>query len=158
MSVAFALLAVGAVLATITVTWQARREATARLALGGTHVARQRAVVRGEALFATGVDRCTVAFDCLLTTGRATGASLEPASLTLCRRVPPWASQSLADIVRKWADGGERVFVEVPVESLFGPLLARLSCGGNELQVEVANKGELRRLLSRQASSSVWPR
>ena len=158
MSVAFAVLAVAAVLATFTVTWQARREATARVALGRVHPGHHRAVVRGEALFATGVDGSTVAFDCLLSACGPEETSFEPTSLTLRRRVPAWAGEPLADIVRRWAEGGERVYVEVPVESQFGPLVAHLSCGHHELQVEVANKGELRRLVSRRSSSLTWPR
>jgi|SRR5579862_3640108 len=158
MSVAFAILAVVAVLATLTVTWEARRAAGARLALGGAGAARHRAVVRGEALFATGIDRSTVSFDCLMTTGHVPDASLEPTSLTLRGRAPSWAGQTLADVIRSWAEGGERVFVEVPVDSLFGPRTARLTCGHHGLQVEVADGGELRRLISRHASPLTWPR
>jgi hypothetical protein len=156
-SVAFALLAVVAVLAMTTVVCQARREATARLALGGTGRGRQ-AVVRGEALFATGIDRCTVAFDCLMTTKGAASGALEPTSLTLRRRVPAWSGQSLADVVRGWAEGGERVFVEVPVDSLYGPLTAHLSCGHHGVEAEITNRGELRRLVGRQLRSPARPR
>ena len=158
MSVAFAVLAVTAVLATITCTWQSRREATARVALGRAQVGHHRAVVRGEALFATGVDGSTVAFDCLMTAGGPEETSLEPTSLILRRQVPARAGEPLADIVRKWAEGGERVFVQVPVDSQFGPLVARLSCGHQALLADVANKGELRQLVSRRSSSLTWPR
>ncbi|MDE3086892.1 MAG: hypothetical protein KGJ77_09015 [Acidobacteriota bacterium] len=155
---AFTVLAVTAVLATIACSWQSRREATARVALGRPHVGHHRAVVRGEALFATGVDGSTVAFDCLMTAGGPEETSLEPTSLILRRQVPARAGEPLADIVRKWAEGGERVFVEVPVDSQFGPLVARLGCGHQALLADVANKGELRRLVSRRSSSLTWPR
>lgn len=155
MSVAFALLAVAAVLAVLTFTWQARREAMARMALSGLGAARHRAVVRGEALFATGIDKSTVAFDCLIATGDTAPATMEPTSLTLRHRGQTWAGQSLADIVRSWAEGGERVFVEVALDSLYGPLTAHLTCGSHGLQAEVANRGELRRLIGRPPVA--WP-
>lgn len=156
MSIAFALLAVAAVVAVVTFTWQARREAMARLALAGLGTSRRRAaVLRGEALFATGIDRSTVAFDCLVTSGEAPVATLEPTSLMLRRRGPAWSGQSLADVVRSWAECGERVFVEVALDSLYGPLTAHLTCGAHGLEAEVANKGELRRLIGRP--SLAWP-
>lgn len=163
MSIAIVLLATGAMLAMLTVTWQGRREAMARLALGGTGSARQGTHIQGEALFATGVDRSTVAFDCLLSVGPATAGALEPLSLTLWRPMPSWSSQSLADIVRSWADGGERVFVELELDSTHGPfstrpLMARLSCGQQGLQAEVADRRELRPLLGGRSSPLAWPR
>ena len=156
MPIVFALLAVAAVLAVVTVTWQARREAMVRLALGGLGATRRRAaVLRGEALFATGIDRSTVAFDCLVTSGEAPLSTPEPTSLMLRRRNPSWSGQSLADVVRSWAECGERVFVEVALDSPYGPWTAHLTCGVHGLEADVTNRGELRRLIGRP--SVAWP-
>lgn len=158
MSVAFVLLAIVAVVAMLTTIWQARGATAPPLASGGPRPHGQRTVVQGEALFATGVDRCTVAFDCLLAAGDGPAPSLEPTSLTLRRGAPTPSGESLADVVRTWAQGGERVFVEIAVDSPSRPFTARLTCGHQGLQAEVADRVQLHRLIGRPSSPLARPR
>ena len=103
--------------------------------------------LRGEALFATGVDSSTVVFDCLVAPEVVTLG--DPVFLPLPVRAHHRSSPEqppLSAVVRSWADGGHRVFIELP--SLDGPLTAKLSCGEEAVVVDIDNDAELWRALT----------
>ena len=118
--------------------------------------------LHGEALFATGLDPETVLLDCLLgldSAGGETPAALQPATLRVrhSEQEPP---ASLPDVVRAWAERGERVFVELPFS--VKPWRARLRCGGRAVTVAVDNGGEVWRTIgsatrkSAPGRTSIW--
>lgn len=105
-------------------------------------------VLAGEALFATGIDSSTVVFDCLVAPRPETSGAA-----ALFRPLPVRAHQVVAEdqpplsvMVRSWADGGHRVFIELP--ALAGELKAKLSCGGEAVVVDVDNDAEVWRALT----------
>jgi len=106
-----------------------------------------RQTLRGEALFATGVDSSTVVFDCLVAPHLETfgDAVFRPLPVRAHHR-PSQAQPLLSAVVRSWADGGHRVFIELP--SPDGPLTAKLSCGEEAVVVDIDNDAELWRALT----------
>lgn len=105
-------------------------------------------VLTGEALFATGVDSSTVVFDCLVAPQPEAAGDV-----ALFRPLPVRAHQAVSDdqphlsaMVRSWADGGQRVFIELPAQG--GALTAKLSCGGEAVVVDIDNDAEVRQALT----------
>lgn len=104
--------------------------------------------LKGEALFATGVDPSTVVFDCLVAPQVETfgdAAVFRPLPVRAHHR-PSEEQVPLSTVVRSWADGGQRVFIELP--SLDGPLTAKLSCGEEAVVVDIDNNAEVWRALA----------
>lgn len=116
----------------------------------------------GEALFATGLDPDTVLLDCLLGLGstRDGAASVLQAATLRVHDAERQPTALLADVVRAWAERGERVFVDLP----FGaePWRARLRCGERALTVAVDNGGDVWRTIgpaarrSEEGRPSLW--
>jgi hypothetical protein len=116
----------------------------------------------GEALFATGLDPGAVLLDCLLGLRSARGdtpAVLQPATLRV-RDADRQPTALLPDVVRVWAERGERVFVELPFS--VKPWRARLRCGERAVTVAVDNGGEVWRTIgsstrrSEEGRRSIW--
>lgn len=108
----------------------------------------EQTVLSGEALFATGIDSSTVVFDCLVAPQVETFGET-----ALFRPLPVRArdrageeQRPLSAVVRSWADGGHRVFIELPARG--GSLRARLSCGDDAVVVDVDNDTEVWRALT----------
>lgn len=111
----------------------------------------------GEALFATGLDRCTVLLDCLVNPRGAIPSSpltrpRQPVPVRVRRPLSASAEQSLPATVKEWADGGQRVFVDVPPGEA-ASAKAELRCGGAAMTVDIDNSAEIRRALERCAQS-----
>lgn len=99
---------------------------------------RSDARLNGEALFATGLDRHTVDLDCLVARSITTDA--DAVAEPLCLRVRTNSGRTgspLSAVVRRWAEGGERVHVELDLSRRCG--VAMLRCGSEQVVTEVAN-------------------
>lgn len=113
----------------------------------------------GEALFATGIDRCTVLLDCLMAPRRGTSighAVLQPVPIRVWHPQSAFTEQSLPATVKTWAARGQRVFVELSACN-DGNHKAKLSCGKEALLVEIANDIDVRRSLTPRGPRPVKP-
>jgi hypothetical protein len=108
----------------------------------------------GEALFATGLDPDTVLLDCVLGLQRRDGVPpgpLHPVALRVHKNDFE-TPELLSGMVRAWAEGGDRVFVELPFS--VARSRATLTCGARTLTVAVENGNDVWRSVGRTAAAT----
>lgn len=106
--------------------------------------------LRGEALFATGLEGGSVLLDCLLGQRSGNGAR-QPVSLRV-RRADGQDAELLPRVVQVWAERGDRVFVELSLGT--AGCRARLCCGERSMTVAVDNASAVWRDMGRTATAA----